>query len=237
MINIDQETVLNWFGLEDPNLGDFSSLNELNYGTDTLGIEISPALSLETLRLVIQGLWEKVQDGLSLADIENLIFFIAFVRFAILAIRYNIKTSFYITCIGLAASYLWYRHFIDLLFLCIKMLLLRIPITHKLGIDAIEIKSIVMLVCRSKADYNLRASNPIGIIFHAIGKGGFQDWLYYIDPISMLFASVPEKLRSATDPVYYLFYRKIIPTVIRVAGQFYRELRYGRSLYINDADG
>jgi hypothetical protein len=34
---------------------------------------------------------------LSLADIENLIFFVAFVRFAILAIRYNLKTSFYIT--------------------------------------------------------------------------------------------------------------------------------------------
>jgi hypothetical protein len=220
LINIDQETVLNWFGLEDPKSGDFSQLNELNYGTDTSVIEVSPALSLETLRLIIQGLWEKVQDGLSLADIENLIFFIAFLRFTILAIRYNIKTSFYITCIGLVASYLWYRHFIDLLFLY-QNALLRIPITHKLGIDAIEIKSMYAGM-RSKADYNLRASNPIGILFHAIGKGGFEDG-YYIDPISMLFASVPEKLRSITDPVYYLFYRKIIPTVIRVAGQFYRE--------------
>jgi hypothetical protein len=121
LINIDQETVLNWFGLEDPNLGDFRQLNELNYGTDTSVIEVSPALSLETLRLIIQGLWEKVQDGLSLADIENLIFFIAFLRFTILAIRYNIKTSFYITCIGLVASYLWYRHFIDF-YSFIKML-------------------------------------------------------------------------------------------------------------------
>jgi hypothetical protein len=220
LINIDQETVLNLFGLEDPNLGDFSQLNELNYGTDTSVIEVSPALSLETLRLIIQGLWEKIQDGLSLADIENLIFFIAFLRFTILAIRYNIKTSFYITCIGLVASYLWYRHFIDLLFLY-QNALLRIPITHKLGIDAIEIKSMYAGM-RSKADYNLRASNPIGILFHAIGKGGFEDG-YSIDPISMLFASFPEKLRSITDPIYYLFYRKIIPTVIRVAGQFYRE--------------
>jgi hypothetical protein len=220
LINIDQETVLNWFGVDDPNLGDLNQVNELNSDIDTSAIEVSPALSLETLRLIIQGVWEKVQDGLSLADIENLIFFIAFLRFAILAIRYNIKTSFYITCIGLAASYLWYRHFIDLLFLY-QNALLRIPITHKLGIDAIEIKSMYAGM-RSKADYNLRASNPIGIIFHAFGKGAFEDG-YYIDPISMLFANVPEKLKSITDPVYYLFYRKIIPTFIRVAGQFYRE--------------
>jgi hypothetical protein len=220
VLNIDQETILNWFGLENQDLGNINRLNELTYNTDRSAIEVSPALSLETLRLVIQGLWEKIQEGLSLADIENLIFFIAFIRFAILAIRYNIKTSFYITCIGLMASYLWYRHFIDLLFLY-QNALLRIPITHKLGIDAIEIKSMYAGM-RSKADYNLRASNPIGILFHAFGKGGFEDG-YYIDPISMLFANVPEKVRSITDPIYYLFYRKIIPTVIRIAGQFYRE--------------
>ena len=32
---------------------------------------------------------------------------------------------------------------------------------------------------RSKADYNLRASNPIGILFHAFGKGAFEDGLLY----------------------------------------------------------
>nr|QGW12740.1 hypothetical chloroplast RF90 [Nanofrustulum shiloi] len=216
LINIDQETVLNWFGIQDP----INQVNELNYDLDTSAINVSPALSLETISLIIHGLWEKVQDGLSLADIENLIFFIAFFRFAILAVRYNLKTSFYITCIGLAASYLWYRHFLDLLFLY-QNALLRIPITHKLGIDAIELKSMYTGM-KSKANYNLRASNPIGIIFHAFGKGIFEDG-YYIDPISMLFANIPEKLKSITDPVYYLFYRKIIPTFIRVAGQFYRE--------------
>ena len=221
LINIDQETVLNWFGLEDPNKSDFQQLNELGYEIDTSTIEVSPALSLQTLSLVIQGLWEKVQDGLSLSDIENIIFFVAFVRFAILAVRYNIKTSFYITCIGLAASYLWYRHFIDLLFMY-QNALLRIPITHKLGVDAIELKSMYSGM-RSKADYNLRASNPIGIIFHAIGKGSIQEG-YLIDPISMIFANMPENFRSVTNPIYYLFYRKIFPVVIRIAGQFYREI-------------
>lgn len=72
LIQIDQATVLNWFGIES-----------------------------STFRL-----WEKIQDGLTLADIENLLFFILFVRFIILTIRYNLKTSFYITFIGLFAGYL-----------------------------------------------------------------------------------------------------------------------------------
>ena len=77
-ITYDQETILNWFGLENPDLGDVNRLNELISNIDRSAIEVSPALSLETLRLVVQGLWEKIQEGLSLADIENLIFFIAF---------------------------------------------------------------------------------------------------------------------------------------------------------------
>ena len=66
--------------------------------------EVSTDVSLETFRLILQGLWEKIQNGLTLADIENVLFFILFIRFVILAIRYNLKTSFYITCIGLFAE-------------------------------------------------------------------------------------------------------------------------------------
>ena len=69
----------------------------------------------ETFKLVIENLWQRVQDGLTLTDIENILFFILFVRFMILAFRYNLKTSFYMTCIGLCAGYLWYRHIIDII--------------------------------------------------------------------------------------------------------------------------
>jgi hypothetical protein len=84
LINIDQETILNLFGIE--------ILNPDK--------QLSSSLSLETLNLILNGLWQKVYDGLTLADIENLLFVILFLRFLILALRYNIKTSFYITCIG-----------------------------------------------------------------------------------------------------------------------------------------
>jgi len=112
LINIDQETVLNWFGINNPNS---ENLLTNNVNLSTLDTTLKPAVSIETLNLIIKGLWQHVQEGLSLGDIENILFFILFIRFIILAIRYNLKTSFYITCIGLVAGYLWYRHLIDLI--------------------------------------------------------------------------------------------------------------------------
>jgi hypothetical protein len=68
------------------------------YALNLSNLEPSTDVSLNTLRLIVEGLWDKIQD-LTLADIENVLFFL-FV-FVILALRYNLKTSFYITCIGL----------------------------------------------------------------------------------------------------------------------------------------
>ena len=78
LINIDQETVLNWFGTENPNNKQYSlpqtfddnSLNLLNGETNS-----SSSISLETLGLIFKGLIQRVQDGLTLADIENILFF------------------------------------------------------------------------------------------------------------------------------------------------------------------
>ena len=46
------------------------------YELNVLNFETSTDVSLETFRLIIEGLWEKIQDGLTLADIENVLFFI-----------------------------------------------------------------------------------------------------------------------------------------------------------------
>ena len=137
LINIDQETVLNWFGVDSPN--DLSILNA-NINLPNQAITSSTSVSLETLRLIVDGLWQRVQEGLTLADIETILFFILFVRFIILAIRYNLKTSLYITCIGLFAGYLWYRHLIDLIGMY-RSILIKLPYLHKLGIDAIQLRS------------------------------------------------------------------------------------------------
>ena len=94
LINLDQETVLNFFGLDDPNTYLNTNFNDVSVSTE---------ISIETLKLIFQGFIERYQYGLGLVDIENILIFITFVRFLILANRYNIKTSFYISCISLFA--------------------------------------------------------------------------------------------------------------------------------------
>ena len=106
--NLDQESVLRFFGFVDPNEA------FLNSDFSDISTPISTKISIDTLRLVVEGLLERYQTGLGLLDLENLVFFITFVRFMILAVKYNIKTSFYICCISCFAGILWYSHFKDL---------------------------------------------------------------------------------------------------------------------------
>ena len=114
LIHIDQETILNWFGIEKSVTSStvLPGLNSSNSQVVVEKIDSTSAFSIETVQLIIGGLWQQIQDGLTLSDIEGMIFFLLFLRFIILIFRYNLKTSFYITCIGLCAGYLWYRHFI-----------------------------------------------------------------------------------------------------------------------------
>ena len=62
LINIDQETVLNWFGIDNPNSGTILSDN-VNLATSEFASK--SALSIETCRLIVEGLWQQVQDGLT----------------------------------------------------------------------------------------------------------------------------------------------------------------------------
>src|SRR5210317_2449932 len=169
LINIDQETVLNWFGIDGSNTSQV--LND-NIDFSITKIETTSALSIETLRLIVEGLWNQVQDGLTLADIENLLFFILIIRFIILAIRYNLKTSFYITCIGMFAGYLWYRHLIDLISMY-RSVLLKLPFLNKLGMDAVQLRSLhrQMVLTDLKLGENTHWYNPGQIIYYALMKG------------------------------------------------------------------
>ena len=164
LINIDQETVLNWFGVESPDLA--MDLVANNSADLTTGLQPSSVVSLETLKLIVGGLWRQVQDGLTLADIENILFFILFIRFIILAIRYNLKTSFYITAIGLFAGYLWYRHLIDLISMY-RSVLIKLPYLHKLGIDAVQLRAMnrQLVLTDLKLGDNVHWYNPGQLIY------------------------------------------------------------------------
>jgi Uncharacterised protein family len=230
LINIDQETVLNWFGVEDPlnqeirqSIGNSS---DLSFST----IQSSTDISLETLRLITQGLWGKIQDGLTLADIENVLFFILFIRFVILAIRYNLKTSFYITCIGLFAGYLWYRHLIDLISMY-RSVLLKLPFLHKLGMDAVQLRSLnrQMALTDLKLGENVHWYNPGQVIYYAFTKGivnidSETGLRYYIDPISMFISSLQEPNKLNISPLYYKIYNNIIPKIYDICSKFWNQL-------------
>ena len=226
LINIDQKTVLNWFGIEDP----ASQAIDNSFDPTSSNFEVSPDVSLETFQLILQGLWEKIQNGLTLADIENVLFFILFIRFVILAIRYNLKTSFYITCIGLFAGYLWYRHLIDLISMY-RSVLVKLPFLHSLGMDAIQIRSLNQQLTSTdlRLGENSHWYNPGQIIYYAFRKGivnidsetGLQ---YYIDPISMFISNLPEANQISVSPAYYKIYNKVIPKIYEICSKFWNQL-------------
>jgi hypothetical protein len=227
LINIDQETVLNWFGIEAP-----TSETLLTDNVKLSAMETTPAssISTETFQLVIEGLWRHVQEGLTLADIENLLFFILFIRFIVLTIRYNLKTSFYITFIGLFAGYLWYRHLIDLISMY-RSMLIKLPYLHKLGIDAIQLSSMSRQVILTdlKLGDNVHWYNPGQLLYYAFIKGiinvdtetGFR---YYIDPVSMIISNLKESQQDTVLPIYYKIYNKIVPQVFEGVSKFWTQL-------------
>lgn len=230
LINIDQETVLKWFGLEDTNNQDVYQTATYGYDLSASNFTTSTDVSFETFRLIVEGLWEKIQDGLTLADIENVLFFILFIRFVILAFRYNLKTSFYITCIGLFAGYLWYRHLIDLISMY-RSVLLKLPFLHKLGMDAVQLRSMhrQMVLTDLKLGEDAHWYNPGQVLYYAFTKGvihtdpetGFQ---YYIDPISMAVSNLQDSAKSNVLPLYYKVYNKIVPKIYDICSKFWNQL-------------
>jgi hypothetical protein len=225
-INIDQETVLNWFGIENPTIQQIANRQDL----DVSNIETSTSISLDTVKLIIQGLWENIQSGLNLADIENLLFFILFVRFIILAIRYNLKTSFYITCIGLAAGFLWYKHLINII-VNYRHLLTDLPFLSRLGTDAVQIsiKQYKGIINESKLGENTNWYNPGQLIYYAILKAIINVDLetgqkYYIDPLSMVISKFENGTNSPIISLYYKVYNTIIPKVFNICKNFWNQL-------------
>src|SRR6056300_848755 len=207
LINIDQETILKWFGVKNPNFDNSFSENSVDNLINKS--DVTSFIPLQTLKLILKEIWERVQSGLTLADIENILFFILFIRFIILAIRYNLKTSLYITCIGLFAGYLWYRHLIDLISMY-RSVLLKLPFLHKLGMDAVQLRSLhrQMVLTDLKLGENTHWYNPGQIIYYAFTKGIINvdpetGLRYYIDPISMFISNLPEPNKSSILPLYY----------------------------------
>ena len=202
LINIDQETILNFFGIEDPTA--YLTLGEKS------GV-ISTEISTETLKIVLQGFFERYQDGLGLIDIENLLIFITFIRFLILANRYNIKTSFYISSVSLVAGFLWYSHLKDVGSWYGELMSYN-RFTTRFSEEMLTESYIEEGKRQTTMYLEFINQSPLQFLkssfVHASESKGYR-----IDPISMLLTNVPEAYKAQAHKWYYYLYGTAIPTV------------------------
>jgi hypothetical protein len=205
LITIDQETLLNFLGIERRfNSEDYYSLITIN--------EASTPISFKTFQLIIQSLWEHYQHGLGFVDIENITVFILVIRFIFLSKKYNIKTGFFITCIGLGASYLWYMHLRDLAYYYMRTLWMC-PLTHNLAYDFSEI------YYQQKSEFSKAGTRFDSGTFYGPAIRAFTTLTsndnYRYDPISMLWSYLPSNVKFLSDKVYYFITLKAFPQVYR----------------------
>ena len=213
LINIDQETVLNFFGIEDPNI-------YLNTGFE--GATVSTEISIETLKLIFQGLLEQYQYGLGLIDIENILLFITFLRFIILANRYNIKTSFYISSISLFAGFLWYIHLKDLVSWYGEMITYN-RLTSRYIDDMMTEAYIEQSKSHSGMYLEFINQNPLNFLKSSLVYASERDG-YRIDPLSMVVSSVPQPMKIQVTKWYYYLYNSFFPGVWNVVGKQLQEI-------------
>jgi len=201
LINIDQETILDFLGIDGPfqtNTEDYSNL----FG------QISTPVSSETFKLIIRSMWEHYQHGLGFVDIENIAIFILVIRFIFLSKKYNIKTGFIITCIGLSAGYLWYMHLRDLAYYYMRTLWMC-PLTHNLAYDFGEI------FYQQKSEFSKVGSRADSGSFYGPAIRSFTELTsngnYRYDPISMIWSYLPTDIKFLSDKIYYFITLKAIP--------------------------
>lgn len=212
-IDTDQERLLRFFRVKDFRKGDH--LQEV---------------SLQQMVQTFSFTFSKLHEGLHITDIENFLFLILLIRFFILSIKYNLKTSFYITCIACFAGYLWYRHLIDLIY-TYRIILSRIPLYRNLGLDIVQYRTLQrqILATEFKADENVHWYNFGQLFYSAVAKAVVKvdpatGEKYYIDPLSMIVANLSESKKNRILPLYYQLYQIFIPRIIWVCSNFWSQL-------------
>lgn len=223
LINFDQATIFNWVGIN------LKTRNILDTRQNVYVEEDPIYKSIESLKLIMTRLWKGAQNGLQLSDIEYIIFFFIFVRFIVLIFRYNIKTSTYITCIGMFAGFLWYRHFVEILS-SYSQLLVRIPYLQKLGVSTIHLHSDTSLLDNDQTvDPDIKWYNPGKFLYYAFAKGVIKSdsetgIKYYIDPMSMIISKLNPDEHNKLLQYYYTLYDVVIPRFFKLLGEFSQQL-------------
>lgn len=183
---------------------------------------------LGTVQEFLSNYWERAQStGVGLAQIDDLFMLLSVIRFIILAIRYNIITSFAITAVSIVAGYVWYSNFLAALFVY-ENAFYKNALTYRLGMDISQLKRILQTKVQ-KDGYQIRLSNPVGILAYALVNGSiYQD--HRIDIVSMYITQISENFsvsfvvfgklvhidKISIESGYYYMHRKIIPLALRL---------------------
>ena len=205
LINIDQETILDFLGIDSPfSSGEYSEI----FGT----AQISTPVSSETVKIILKTLWAHYQHGLGFVDIENIALFVLVLRFIFLSKKYNIRTGFLITCIGLGAGYLWYMHLRDLAYFYMRSLWMC-PLTHNLADEFGEIFT-QQLSQYSRAGTRFDSNKFYGPAIRAL-TDMTSNATHRYDPISMIWSYLPTDVKFLSDKIYYFLTLKLIPQTYR----------------------
>jgi hypothetical protein len=112
-----------------------------------------------------------------------------------------------------------------------RSVLLKLPFLHKLGMDAVQLRSLhrQMVLTDLKLGENAHWYNPGQILYYAFTKGIINidpetGLRYYIDPISMAISNLQEPTKSTIFPIYYNIYNKIIPKIYDICSKFWTQL-------------
>lgn len=205
LIDLDQETPL---GLQKTNINLESTIAQAS---------VTNEITVNSLKSVFQSLIDHSKEGLGLVDIENIILFITFIRFIVLSIKYNLKTSLYISGISLFAGLLWYFHIRDM-GMWYEDILLNNRLTSKmatdLGITPLDAPEVPIELDDSIPEivkkHPFLEEDTINFVKSSVVKAS-EKGKYRIDPISMLISSIPENSRTEITRIYYLIFSNVLP--------------------------
>ncbi len=174
---------------------------------------------MEILYSTIAKFYQHIQGGLGISDIENIFFFISFIRFALLAFRYNLKTSFLITSVSVIAGLLWYVHLIKIIQLYQGYIIKDSNIRN--------LKSEILYLRRNfrshGIEYKIPWFRPGLILYYGFSKGIMSNG-HYIDPISMIISKLNTTQQAKILPIYYTIYNELIPLAFKTLGSLWRQL-------------
>jgi len=215
MIEINQQTVLKWF-----NTGPAAELYLPIDIEPILGNPLEPAFTSQTFYVLIQAIWQKMQYGLAIKDLDNILIIITALRFLILTIRYNVYSSVLITLTSTFAAFLWYRHLIVTM-LGYLNIMDPIPGLRALYFGIAKARSI-----SGMRNLPTSLNTPYKVLKYAWTTGTVSGE-YRIDPISMFVAKWQDlglAFGKSLEFAYYSLTRCIIPISLNFLRAGYKEL-------------